>query len=121
MKTLIILNEDTLNRHAGEDYDTIFEVPVEITTENIAQYVNRIKDHIRKLHAEDKEPKSIAVTLDANIALHGVLKNLEIRMPIEEGIKITLPYAEKLDKQWDNVDGDAMIKEALKRNELKQR
>lgn len=121
MKTMIILNENTTNNHAGEDYDIIFEVPIEITTENITQYVNRIKDHIRKLWNEDKEPKSVSITLDAHIALHGVLTNLKIRMPQEEGITITLPYADKLDKQWENVDGDALIKEALKRNELKMR
>jgi len=122
MKSLLIMNDMTRDKHVGEEYDEILEVPVEVTTENIGEWSVRIKDAIRRLWNQDSgENKLVKVWLDAAIAFHTMLANFQIRMLPEEGITVELPYAEKLKDNRKEEDFDGMVKEAQRRSELKRR
>lgn len=122
MKSLLILNDQTRDRHVGEEYDEILEVPVEVTTENIGEWSARIKDSIRRLWSQDEaEGKLVNIWLDAAIVFHTMLLNLQIRMLPEEGIKIELPYSVKLKDNRRDEDYNKMVKEAQKRSELRRR
>lgn len=94
MKTLFVCDEKFLGEHVGEEYDDIIEVPHDPTTENIAEYANRIKGRIRKLWAEDEnsDNRSVWVTLHGASPFNVMLINLRIIMGKEEGISIELPY-----------------------------
>lgn len=96
MKTLFVCDKKFLREHVGEEYDDIINVPHEPTTENIAEYANRISDRIRRLWAEDekdeKAEKFVRVTLHGASPFNVMLINLRIIMGEEEGIAIELPY-----------------------------
>ena len=96
MKSLFICSGKKINNHIGEEYDSILEVIDQPTTENIAEYANRIRDRIRsvwmeQIKANDPDPK-VVCHLDGPTPYNGILNNLQIIMREEEKIVIELPY-----------------------------
>ena len=100
MKTLFVCADRKINNHIGEEYDFILEVPEQPTTDNIADWANRIRGRIRALwmeqvEAKDPDPK-VVCNMDGPTPYNGILNNLQIIMKAEEGIIIELPYMEHI-------------------------
>ena len=101
MKTMLVVAERSVNKHAGEEYDSILEVESQPTTATIQDWANRMKDGIRALWHEEtgaKDPDraaanpGVSVTLDAASPYHAILLNLRVIMKAEEGVVVELPY-----------------------------
>lgn len=94
MKSMIILAENKIDDHVGEEYDVIMVVDNSPTTENIQDYANEVVGHIRNLWTEQegKEHRSVVVYLDASCLFSAMLVNLQIIMKKQDDIDITLPW-----------------------------
>ena len=101
MKSLFVCSEEKVNNHVGEEYDFIMEVPDQPTTENIADWANRIRVRIRSLWMEQVKPEDpnfvamnpkVLCFLDGPTPYNAILNNLQIIMKAEENIFIELPY-----------------------------
>jgi hypothetical protein len=94
VKTLFVCSAKKIQSHVGEEYDSILEVEDQPTTNTIQDWANRIAGRIRTLwheQADVPDPK-VACHLDGPTPYHAILANLQIRMRVEEGIEIYLPY-----------------------------
>ena len=112
MRTLFVVCSRNINSHAGEEYDTILEVPDQPTKVDFQDWANRIKQSIRTLWHDQKgenDPK-VVVNLAAANPYHAILKDLQIIMKDEEGVVLELPY----DKPRD-IPMDAETVEMLRR------
>jgi len=97
MKSIFVVSEYAINRHAGEEYDSIIEVVDQPTTENIHPFADRIRYQIRSFWAEqisDTEiaDKRVVVYLDAASPFADILINLQTILKAKEGIEISLPW-----------------------------
>lgn len=94
MKKLFICCEEFIKKHIGEEYDEILIVKKNISSENIEQFLPRIKDAIRLTHSflkKEDEDQNIIVTLDAPGPFFWMCQQLQIIMSAEENIIIKLP------------------------------
>lgn len=101
MKTLFVCSDRLINKHVGEEYDFIMEVPDQPTTDNISDWANRIRGRIRTLWMEQvkpEDPTAVVVNpkvlcfFDGPSPYNAILSNLQILMKAEEKIDIELPY-----------------------------
>jgi hypothetical protein len=117
MKKMIVISDRLINKHAGEEYDAIVEVPFEPTTENIQPFADRIMADIKDLWGqqapvqgeEDAQgDRKVVVYLDAAPAFAAMLTNLQIILKAEAGIVVELPWdkpipVESLDRESQEV------------------
>jgi hypothetical protein len=99
MKSLFICCEESIKKHIGEEYDEILLVKKNVSSENMEQFLPRIKDAIRltnSLLTKDEVDKSIIVTLDAPGPFFWMCQQLQVAMKAEENISIKLPQVPEI-------------------------
>lgn len=125
MKTMIVVSENSINRHVGEEYDIIVEVPYEPTTENIQACADKVMAGIKELWAQEVGENSpdkvvvnpkVVVHLDAATPFGVMLENLQIILKAQSGIIIELPWM----KLPDVEELDAESREILHKLENRQ-
>lgn len=116
MKTLFVVSDRKVNKHAGEEYDVILEVADQPTTDNIQSYGDQVQAEIAELWAgmnkEDPERK-VVVYLDAATPFAAMLENLQIILKARGGIVVELPWV----KPNDLTSLDKESKEVLRKLE----
>jgi hypothetical protein len=121
MKTLFVVATRNVNKHVGEEYDSIVEVSSQPTDQTIQEEGNRVMDRIRGLWHEqvsagEKDPK-VSINLDAASPFNAMLINLRDRKKAEEGIVIELAY----DTGEGNPIGDPEAQELLRKLDVNQK
>jgi hypothetical protein len=118
MKTMIVVSENSINRHVGEEYDIIVEVPYEPTTENIQACADKVMAGIKELWKaqEGDQDRKVVVHLDAATPFGVMLENLQIILKAQSGIIIELPWM----KLPDVEELDAESREILHKLENRQ-
>lgn len=114
MKSMIVLSERAVNKHVGEEYDSIIEVPYEPTTENIQVNAEKVTAAIKELWAaqEGDPDRKVVVHLDAATPFGVMLENLQIILK-PSGIIIELPWCKP-----PNIEAlDAESREVLRKLE----
>jgi len=94
-KTFFVCAHGYRDNHVGEDYDDMLFVEDNPSTVTIQEWVNKIRDRLRRLWntmPEDESERVIRVHLDAAPAYGGVLSNLQILMDREEQISLWLAF-----------------------------
>jgi small-conductance mechanosensitive channel len=111
MKSMIVVSESSINKHVGEEYDIIVEVPYEPTTENIQACAEKVLRGIKELwnDQEGLVDRKIVVHLDAATPFGVMLENLQIILKAESGTIIDLPWC----KPTDVADLDSESKTVL--------
>ncbi len=122
MKTFIVLAENKVNDHAGENYDSILEVenmplaePVAGMSIGITEWTNRIRGRIRGLWEEDKADEEregdpvVSIYLDAASPFNAMLIDLQIVMMDDEKIKIELPYLDTAIRTTEDAEANEVI------------
>lgn len=122
MKNMIVVADQFVNRHVGEEYDVIVEVPFEPTTDNIQPHADKIMEDIKSLWAQQapvqgeesiQGDRKVVVYLDAAPAFAAMLVNLQIILKAQDGIEIELPWDKP--QNLDNLDEES--KEMLRKLE----
>ena len=111
MKTIFVVASSKVNKHAGEEYDTIVEVLDEPTTDNIQQCADEVMLGIQNLwKAQDGEQdRKVVAYLDATSPFLAMLLNLQIIMKAQEGIVIDLPWYTPPDLQALDAESRAIL------------
>lgn len=100
MKTMFICAESRVDRHEGEYYDDIVEVPDQPTSDIIQGYADDIRGRLRSLWKSDVDDEtkegepSVVVYLDALHVFTAMLIDFKIVMEDAEKMKIELPGVE---------------------------
>ena len=100
MKTLFVVSDRKVNKHAGEEYDVILEVADQPTTDNIQSYGDQIQAEIVELWnetAKDDPERKVVVYLDAATPFAAMLENLQIILKARSGIVVELPWMKPVD------------------------
>lgn len=94
MKSMIVVSESSIDKHVGEEYDIIVEVPYEPTTNNIQECADKVMSGIKGLWKEQdgSQDRKIVVHLDAATPFGVMLENLKIILKEESGIVLDLPW-----------------------------
>jgi hypothetical protein len=125
MRSMFIVSVSAVNKHVGEEYDTIIEVPYEPTTENIQACADKVMAGIKDLWAQEvgeSEPDKVSMNpkvvihLDAATPFGVMLENLQIILKAQSGIIIELPWV----KPPDVEELDAESREILHKLENRQ-
>lgn len=112
MRTLFVVSEKKVEKHVGEEYDSILEVEHQPTTDVIQELFNRVRNRIRKLWHEqsDSDPdRKVVVHLDAASPFNVMLIDLRLVMGESEGIKVELPYLANVEREIN----DPEVKEVI--------
>jgi hypothetical protein len=107
MKTMIVVSTRKIEKHVGEEYDVIVEVPNEPTTTNIGESAIKIGDSITALWVSDdgSPDRRVVVSLDAATPFAAMLVNMRIIRLARDGIVIDLPWDKPVD--ISNIDSES--------------
>lgn len=117
MKSMIVVADRFINKHAGEEYDIIVEVPFEPTTDNIQPYADGIMVGIKELWAqqEGELDRKVVVHLDAAPAFAAMLTNLQIILKAQSGIDLVLPWNKPIEVEALDRESQEVLKKLEKR------
>jgi len=122
MKSLFVCSERNINNHIGEEYDNIFEVPTQPTTDNIQDYSNEIRIRIAELWKQDVKDETregepvVQVHLDAASPFNAMLIDFQIVMNEADGIKIELPYLDSTVRTTQDSETQEVIRKLDERS-----
>jgi len=94
MKTLLLATNKGMQKHVGEEFDDIHEVPAIITLDEMQGQANLIRNKIRylaSLDIKDNLDPIINVTVETTPFFDVILVSLSDMMKKEEKIEIILP------------------------------
>ena len=119
MRTIFVVASGNVNRHAGEEYDTIIEVPDEPTVDTIQTHAEQVMAGIKALWKQQVDNPQIGgnkvvAYLDAASPFLAMLLNLQIILKAQEGIDIDMPWYTPPDLQALDSESKAILEKLEK-------
>ena len=119
MRTIFVVASGNVNRHAGEEYDTIIEVPDEPTVDTIQTHEEQVMAGIKALWKQQVDNPQIGgnkvvAYLDAASPFLAMLLNLQIILKAQEGIDIDMPWYTPPDLQALDSESKAILEKLEK-------
>ena len=114
MRTIFVVASGNVNRHAGEEYDTIIEVPDEPTVDTIQTHAEQVMAGIKALWKQQVDNPQIGgnkvvAYLDAASPFLAMLLNLQIILKAQDGIEIDMPWYTPPDLQALDSESKAIL------------
>ena len=114
MRTIFVVASGNVNRHAGEEYDTIIEVPDEPTVDTIQTHAEQVMAGIKALWKQQIDNPQIGgnkvvAYLDAASPFLAMLLNLQIILKAQDGIEIDMPWYTPPDLQALDSESKAIL------------
>ena len=111
MKTMMVVSENMLERHHGEEYDSIVVVPREtVTSEEYQRCGKMIIAEIEKLWGEKGEASEIRVGIDAPTPIALILTDLREILKRNSGIILDLPWYKEPDVSGLDSESRSVLK-----------
>lgn len=90
MKSLLIADPVGRENHVGEDFDDFLEVNTVISSEEIDECADLIRQRIRRLWVEGNSSTEIIVVVDAPVHYRIMIEHLQATMSREEKVRFLL-------------------------------